>query len=221
MTMNTLYQLVTGPLAWAAFVVFVGGLLGRFIWLAWLAGTRDLYVRHYMSLKFGLRSMLAWIVPFYARNWRLRPVFTVVTFAFHICLLASPLLLAAHNILWDEAFGVSLPSVADGVADAMSWVVVASCVYFFVRRLTVNEVRYVTSPLDLALIALVALPYLTGALAYRQILGYETMIVLHILSAEALLALIPFTWLSHIILGPMVRAYMGSEFGGQRHVQDW
>jgi hypothetical protein len=68
---------------------------------------------------------------------------------------------------------------------------------------------------------LVALPFLTGLLAYHQIFDYPTMIILHVLAAELLLVLIPFTWLSHLLLYPMVRGYMGSEFGAVRHVKDW
>jgi hypothetical protein len=41
------------------------------------------------------------------------------------------------------------------------------------------------------------------------------------LSAELLLVAIPFTRLSHMLLAPLTRAYIGSEFGMVRHVKDW
>jgi hypothetical protein len=36
-----------------------------------------------------------------------------------------------------------------------------------------------------------------------------------------MLAVIPFTRLVHMVFAPLTRAYMGSEFGGVRHAQDW
>ena len=47
------------------------------------------------------------------------------------------------------------------------------------------------------------------------------MIILHILSGELWLAAIPFTRLSHMVLAPLSRAYIGSEFGAVRHAKDW
>jgi nitrate reductase gamma subunit len=221
MSMNVFYQFITGPLAWAALLLFVGGLVGRLLWLLWLVRKRDPFVKEYMSLKYGLRSIIMWSIPFVAVNWRLRPVFTVVTFVFHICLLLSPIFLLAHNLMVEETWGWSLPTLPTALADVMSWIVVACCIYFIVRRFVLPPARYVTRYRDILLVALVAAPYLTGSLAYHQIIHYKTMISLHIVLGELLLAVIPFTWLSHLMLGPLIRAYMGSEFGDQRNVPDW
>ena len=48
---------------------------------------KDKVVLPYMNWKFGLRSIMHWIIPFGARNMRMRPAFTVLSFLFHICLL--------------------------------------------------------------------------------------------------------------------------------------
>jgi nitrate reductase gamma subunit len=47
------------------------------------------------------------------------------------------------------------------------------------------------------------------------------MTIVHILSGEIMLAVIPFTKLFHMVLFPFVRGYMGSEFGGIRMAKDW
>jgi hypothetical protein len=47
------------------------------------------------------------------------------------------------------------------------------------------------------------------------------MMSLHVLAGDIMLAAIPFTRLSHMILSPFTRAYMGSEFGAVRHARDW
>ena len=119
------------------------------------------------------------------------------------------------------SLGLSWPTLPDHVADIMTAVVILSVCYFAYRRLAFPQVAYVTSAKDFLLLVLVVMPFLTGFLAYHQILPYKFMITLHVLCGEIMLILIPFTWLVHMIFGPMVRAYIGSEFGGVRHAKDW
>ena len=45
--------------------------------------------------------------------------------------------------------------------------------------------------------------------------------LLHVLFGEAILICLPFTRLSHAILIPFTRAYMGSESIGVRRTCDW
>jgi nitrate reductase gamma subunit len=219
--MHSLYNFVSGPLAWASFIVFFGGLIGRLIWMIWLAKTKDPVIGGYLSLKFGLRSILAWSVPFLARNWRMNPAMTVATFVFHICLFLAPIFLMGHLAMLDGTFSLSWPTLPDGIADIMAMLVIACCIFFFARRLSTPEARYVSRPKEFLIVVLVCLPFLTGVLAYHQIFDPLFMLTLHIASAELLLVLVPFTWLSHILLGPMIRAYAGSEFGSVRHTKDW
>jgi nitrate reductase gamma subunit len=219
--MNSLYNFVSGPLAWAAFVIFIGGSLYRLIRLMLLVHTKEKFIYSYMSWKYSLRSILHWIIPFASTNWRQHPALTIVTFAFHICLIATPVFLLAHVILWDEAFNINWWSLPDGAAILMALVVIGSCVFFLVRRIVSPEVQYVTSVSDYVILAIVAAPFVTGFLAYYQWFGYPVMTILHIVSGEIMLVAIPFTRLSHMLFSPLTRAYMGSEFGGIRHARDW
>lgn len=219
--MHGIYHFVTGPLAWAAFILFVGGCLFRLVSLIVLVKKKESFIFSYMSLRYSLRSILHWIVPFVAENWKRHPWLTLVTFSFHACLLVTPVFLLSHIILWEEAWNVSWWSLPDGLADFMSFIVIASCVFFWIRRVVSPEVQFVTSPSDFLILAMVAAPFLTGFLAYHQWFAYRPMVILHVLSGEVMLAAIPFTRLSHMIFSPLTRAYMGSEFGGIRHARDW
>lgn len=219
--MHDLYNFVRGPLAWVAFIIFIGGILYRLVSMIILAKKKDVVVFEYFSLYYGLRSILHWITPFGTVNWRKRPVFTIVTFSFHICLLLAPIFLLAHIILWDESFNLSWWSLPDSVADIMAIIVVVACGYYLWRRLTQPEVNFVTFESDYIILAIVAAPFITGFLAYHQWVEYKFMLILHILSGEIMLAAIPFTRLSHMFYSPFTRAYLGSEFGGVRHVKDW
>lgn len=219
--MDELYRLATGPLAWAAFIIFIGGSLFRLIHLIALVHRKEKFIYAYMSLKFSLRSIIHWLSPFATVNWRLHPWLTIVTFAFHICLVVTPIFLLAHVVLWDEAWSVSWWALPDWLAVFMSVIVMAGCVFFFVRRLVTPEVAYVTSVSDYAILALVATPFVTGLIAYFQWFDVRLFTLLHVLSGEAMLVAVPFTRISHMLFAPLTRAYMGSEFGAIRHARDW
>ena len=212
--MHTLYAFVTGPLAWAAFIVFVGGSLYRLISMILLIHKKERFVFTYMSLKYGLRSILHWMTPFATVNMRRHPILTIVSFAFHICLLLVPIFLLSHIVLFDESFNISWLPLPDAAADVMTLIVIGGCGFFLVRRITRKEVKYVTSLSDFVLLALVAAPFVTGFIAYHQWFHYQMFLILHILAGEIILMVIPFTRLSHMIFSPFTRAYMGSEFGG-------
>ena len=219
--MHDLYNFVTGPLAWAAFIVFIAGSLYRLINMFYLVNKKEKFIYTYMSFKYSFRSIFHWIIPFATVNWKRHPVLTIVTFAFHTCLIITPVFLLSHAILWDESWSISLWTLPDGVADIMTLVVVGSCIFFLVRRLVLPEVQYVTSASDYVILAIVAAPFITGFIAYHQWINYQFFMILHIISGEIMLVAIPFTRLSHMLFSPFTRAYMGSEFGGVRNAKDW
>jgi nitrate reductase gamma subunit len=219
--MNDLYIFVSGPLAWVAFIIFIGGSLFRLINLIILVHRKERFIYSYMSLKYSLRSILHWSTPFATENMRQHPALTIVAFAFHICLLLTPIFLLAHVTLVDEAWNVSWWTLPDGATQIMTLIVIAGCVFFLVRRLVNPEVNYVTSASDYIILAIVAAPFVTGFLAYYQWFEYQIFMILHVLAGEIMLVAIPFTRLSHMLFAPLTRAYMGSEFGGVRHAKDW
>lgn len=215
-----MYELARGPLVWIAFLVFVGGSLYKLYSTAAMA-RKEKTVLPTMSLKFGLRSIFHWVVPFNSRNMRIHPVMTVVTFAFHICLLLTPLFVMGHVESWRESWGVSWWSLPAGVADVMTLVVVCGGIFFALRRIAAPEVRNVTALSDWVLLVIVVAPFLTGFLAHRQVFSYTTMVTLHIISGALWLMVIPFTRLFHMFWFVFSRAFMGSEFGAVRNARDW
>ncbi len=219
--MHSIYNFVSGPLVWAAFLIFIFGSLYRISNLLLLVYKKEAFIFSFMSLKYSLRSILHWIIPFATVNMRKHPVMTIVTFAFHICLVLTPVLLLSHIILCDESWNIYWWAIPDRIADVMTVIVLLSCLFFLVRRIKSEEVRFVTSASDYVLLFIVAAPFITGFWAYHQFPGYPIALILHILSGEIMLIAIPFTRLSHMIFAVFTRAYMGSEFGGVRHARDW
>jgi nitrate reductase gamma subunit len=219
--MHEIYNFVSGPLAWLAFILFFGGCLYRLVRLFMLVKEKEPFIFTYMSWIYSLRSIFHWIIPFGTVNWRRHPVLTVVTFVFHIGLVIAPIFLLAHVILLDEALNLSWWALPDAWADVLTVVVIIGCLFFLVRRLTQPEVKFVTSASDFVILTIVAAPFITGFIAYHQWIDYPVMMVLHVVAGEVLLVAIPFTRLSHMLFSPFTRAYMGSEFGKVRHARDW
>jgi nitrate reductase gamma subunit len=219
--MHSLYNFVSGPLVWLAFIIFIGGCLCRLITLIVLVHKKEKFIYSYMSWKYSLRSIVRWSTPFATENMRRHPAMTIVAYVFHVCLILTPIFLLAHVTLVDESWDLSWWTLPDTLAAIMTLLVIGACVFFLVRRLVNPEVQYVTSASDYILLTIVAAPFITGFLVYYQWFGYQTLLILHILSGEIMLVAIPFTRLSHMLLAPLTRAYMGSEFGGVRHARDW
>ena len=183
---------------------------------------KDKVVYPYMSLKYSLRSIFHWIIPFAAKNMQKHPEITIITFAFHICLIFTPIFLLAHNILLHESWKVSLWTLPEKVADIMTLVVIFSSIFLFIRRIVSPEVRFVTFFSDYILLLVAFAPFITGFLAYHQLFfSYKAILIAHILCGEIMLILIPFTRLSHMLFFFFTRAYMGSEFGAVRNAKDW
>jgi len=217
----SIYRFLTGPALWATLTIFLGGLIVRIIFLYRLSRKKDPIIYNHASWSWGLKSIFYWLLPWGSASMRQQKFFTLALFGFHIPLLAVPLFLDAHNIMWDEAFGVSLWSMPDNLADLMTLTLLGSILFLTIRRIVRKEVRILTGAWDYTLLGLTALPFLTGFIAYHQLGSYETWLLVHILCCEILLILIPFTKLGHMVLFFFTRAFIGFEMGGRRGARTW
>lgn len=214
-----MYDFASGTLVWVAFIVFAGGIVYQIA--SMVQSAKKDKVIPYMSLKYGLRSLFHWVIPFASRNMRQRYEVTIVTFAFHLCLVLLPIFLTAHVVMFASAWGPQWTTVSEGSATALTVLVILAGLFFLIRRLMLPEVRFVTSASDYVLLAVAAAPFVTGFMANRQWFDYETMVIIHMFSGAIMLMVIPFTRLAHMLFFPFTRAYMGSEFGAVRHAKDW
>jgi nitrate reductase gamma subunit len=221
LTSIELYNFLKGPMVWFAFIVFTCGSVCRVYSLIRLA-KKDRVVYPYLSLKYSVRSLVHWLIPFGSRNMRLHPWMTVFAFVFHVGIILIPVFLYPHIVLWHKAWGIRWWSLPENVADILTIVVLFCCIFFILRRIFASEVRLVTYASDYLIIAIVAAPFLTGFLAYHQFfVPYRLMLIIHILVGELMLMVIPFTRLSHMLSFWLTRAHTGSEFGVFRHSKDY
>ncbi len=144
--MDSLYNFVSGPLVWLAFIIFIGGCLYRLITLIVLVHKKEKFIYSYMSWKYSLRSIVHWSTPFATENMRRHPAMTIVAYLFHICLILTPIFLLAHVTLVDESWDLSWWTLPDKLALAviMTVIVIGACVFFLVRRLSGGSVCHVS-----------------------------------------------------------------------------
>lgn len=215
-----MYEFVSGPLVWIAFAVFIGGMAYQLMSML-MSAKKDKVIYPYMSLKYSLRSLFHWVIPFASRNMRARYEMTLVTFAFHICLVLLPIFLAAHVVMFAFAWGPKWSSISANAATFMTITVILASLFFVARRFMLPEVQFVTSGSDYLLLAIAVAPFITGFAANLQLFDYETIVIIHMITGSVMLMAIPFTRLSHMLYFPFTRAYMGSEFGAVRNARDW
>ncbi|MCP4022357.1 MAG: respiratory nitrate reductase subunit gamma [Desulfobacteraceae bacterium] len=219
--MNAFIDFLMGPMVWISFVVFIFGLLFRILMIIKEINEKEKFILSYLSPRYGLRSIVSWLIPFLPQSTRNQPVFYAVSYMFHLLLFIVPIFLLSHIVLFNESFQISWIALNDTFADILTLIIIFFLGFFAIRRVMVPEVRYLTTYMDYLLILVVALPFVTGFLSYHQFLAYRWITIIHVISGELMLILVPFTRFSHMIFAPFTRALTGSEFGYVRHAKDW
>lgn len=215
-----MYQIITGPLLWLTFLVFVGGLAWRVYsyvkGLSWKLdrvayGTQTAY-----GVRGAARSIAAWIVPFGSRGWKVKPIFTVMFFVFHIGIVVTPIFLLGHAVILKQRFGLGWPTLPMFAADALTVAMLCATVFIVIRRIALPEVRIITSLYDYVLLVITAAPFVTGFMAVHQMGDYKFWLYAHILCGEIMLLAVPFTKLFHVVGFFLSRGQLGMDYGIKR-----
>ncbi len=214
-----MYEFVSGPLVWIAFILFIAGLVFQFVRVRKLAGIAKVSNPDSGS-KHEFSTLLHWLVPFASRNVRMGYEVTFVTLAFHACLVLVPIFLTAHVVMFSFAWGPQWGTLSQRAADGLTVLMMMAVIFFVVRRWMLPELRFVAFPSDYAVLAIVAAPFVTGFITNRQWFDYETMVVIHIISGALLLIVIPLTRLTHMLFLALTGAYVRSQYAAAKHVND-
>ena len=212
------YSFVEGPLLWVAFLTFVIGSLIRAAMFFSESLKKDKIIYQHFSWKYVFATLGRWMLPL-NKDVAKNPVFTILAYIFHVCLIVVPIWLSGHITLWEESrFEWSWTPMPDGLADWMTLTSLAIALFFLLRRIISADIRLISTFSDYFLLIVTALPFLTGyflthgTLDHIAFLG-DNMQIIHMLSGELMLILIPFTKLSHFILFFFSRGASGIEFG--------
>lgn len=155
----------------------------------------------------NLKEMVHWMIPV-GRVHRSQPLLTAMSVMFHVGLLLVPLFLADHIALWYAALGVRWPGLPPLVADGVTLVAIVAAMVLFGWRLLDTGARKLSSGNDYFLLAVLVVSFGSGFMAMHPAvnpLEYNTMLFVHVLSAELVFVLIPTTKLAHCVLFPFLR----------------
>ncbi len=214
--------LAEGPLLWISLGVFVVGLATRAALFLVDSREKDKIFWQHFKWKWVLATMAKWLVPA-NRTVAKDPVFCLLAYSFHVCLIVAPIWCLPHIIYWETSrLAWSFTALPEGVADWMTLAVLAIAVYLLIRRLASPDLRYLSTTSDYVLLVITALPFLTGYLSVHQSLGTgnllgDNMQLIHILTGELMLLVVPFTKLSHAVLFFFSRAATAVEFGRREY----
>ncbi|HEX9886454.1 MAG TPA: hypothetical protein VGA70_08205 [Longimicrobiales bacterium] len=203
-TIDLWIQWLRGPLFWAALAFLVLG-LGRLVVLTLWGMVRTIRRAGDRTIPVGqvARATLRWILP--VTRVGNRPWYSVTTVVFHASVLLVPVFLAGHVALWQRGLGVSWWALPNTVSDVLTLLALAAAVAIVAQRLWHDDARALGRAREYVLPLLIAVPFASGFLVMHPAwnpLPHDVAMLLHVLSADLLLFLIPMTKLSHMVLLP-------------------
>jgi len=180
-----LWSFVAGPFLWCTLLIVILGIVARitlFSYAIVTSGKNRALRGVYLFVILG-----RFLLPFH-RAAAKRPLYAASRYLFHVCLIVAPLWASGHIILLQASrFGWYWTPFSDVWTDWLTVLVLIFAILFILRRVIVPDIRLSSSKADYFLITIVALPFLTGYIAYHQWLDYPTILILHGLSGEAAL----------------------------------
>jgi nitrate reductase gamma subunit len=146
--------------------------------------------------------------------------FILITgYVFHFGFLITLLFLSQHIDLLRTVFGFGWPALPPGLITMAAILTIAAMIALLVHRFTDPVKRLISDYQDYLTWTLTLLPLLTGIMLKQGIaLGYQPMLIVHIVTLELLLITIPFTKLTHMFTTFSARWYNGA-IAGFRGVQ--
>ena len=210
MTSQTLLEFARGPALTWAISIFIVGVLWRLVGILLLRTKKDLSEPRNAATWKGLRLIGL-------RSWPRKEFLEgtafgeVMGYTFHLGFLVALLFMVPHVLFFEDVFegllgfdfsdvfGFRWPTLPTGVITFLSAVSLAALVAVLIHRLTNPVKRLISNFDDYFSWLLTAAPLATGMLAYAHAGGapYQTLLGVHILSAEALMIWFPFSKLMH------------------------
>jgi hypothetical protein len=140
--------------------------------------------------------IVAQVRPFRSQGWYAYHIgLGGVALLFRILVVVLPTFMVAHVYLWERALGVSWPAFPGGLADVLSIIAIVAGVTLFLGQVYSPVLRGVEPAWSFFKPLLLLVPFFTGTLARHPTwspLDYHAILLVHVLSAAAVLALLPF-----------------------------
>lgn len=199
-------EFARGPLFRFCFALMVLGLVR--IVINTIVGVREAYQRNpdkIVAWKEVRYQTLAWLFPL-GRLGRQRPIYSLLSFLFHIGMIVTPIFLASHILLWRGAVGFGWAALPEELANWLTLVVISTGLAIFLGRVLHPGARKLSRFQDYLWPLLIITPFVTGYIASNAVVsprGYEVLMLVHVLAGDLILLMIPFTKIAHCVLTPL------------------
>ena len=153
-----------------------------------------------------LVATLKWLFP--VEKLKDRLVLSLTSVSFHIAISIVPIFLGGHIALWARGLGISWPAIPNQLADVLTIIAIVTALALVIQRAAAGPTRSLSRFQDYVIPLIVALPFVTGFLVMHPAVNpfsYQAALLVHVMSANLLLVLIPITKLSHMALIPTVQ----------------
>lgn len=204
--MSDLLNFARGPLFRLCFVIMVLG-LARILFL-------DIWGAYKAYRKAGDKKMpwrliasrtFEWIFPV-KRLARNRHVYSFFSILFHVGLILVPVFLYAHIHLWKESLGISWPALPYWWAFWLTLCTIVSALFMLIGRMAIKTTRSISRAQDYLWLLLLMVPFVTGFVCANLNISpgtYRLLMLTHVLFADLIFILIPFTKIAHCVLTPL------------------
>lgn len=149
------------------------------------------------------KETLKWLVPL--KRIKQQFAFSVTSIVFHIAIILTPIFLAGHIVLWQKGTGFGWPAISNAAADFLTVTAILTGLALLAQRLAASATRSISRLQDYLLPLLIVVPFCSGFLIMHPDLNpfsYQAVFLVHILSGNLILILIPITKLSHVAIFP-------------------
>ena len=204
--MDALLEFARGSLFRFSIIIMILG-LARLIFL-------DLYSAYSAYQKAGDKTLpwkliisrsLEWLVPV-KRIGRNRPIYSIFSIIFHVGLLLVPIFLFAHVQLWKKAIGLSWPTLPYIWAYWLTIITIVAAVLLLFGRILSKSSSFISRKQDFLWPILLLIPFVTGFVCSHLSVSpsnYQLFMLMHILAADLIFILMPFTKIAHCVLMPL------------------
>ena len=195
-----------GTLFRLCFAIMILGLIRIFLLDIW--GAYKAYRKaadKTMPWKLIISRGMEWIFPV-KRVAHNRPFYSVFSILFHLGLLIVPIFLFAHVQLWRESLGFGWFTLSYQWAYWLTLSTIFFSVTLFIGRLLSKSSSFISRKQDYLWPLLLMIPFVTGFVCAHLSVSpqsYQSFMLMHVLSADLIFILIPFTKIAHCVLMPL------------------
>lgn len=205
--MDSFLEFAKGPLFRFTFGIMCLGLIRIFV-LSLINGfeAKGKAAEKKLPIGFVRKMTIGFTLPI--RAYRVKPIYATISIIFHIGMIITPLFLYDHLLLFYNAIGFAWLglTIPKSIADILTIVTIVSGITLVIMRFSRETSRYISRTQDFIWPILIVIPFATGYFCSNTSLSpsaYNAFLLVHILIAEIIFLLIPFTKIAHCVLIPI------------------